>query len=255
MSISGISGQSMYQTYQQLSSGSQINSAADDAAGLAIAEKMENQTNGYDVGTRNAADAQNMLKVADGGLAGISDQLNRIRELSIQASNTAVYGNDDRELIQNEIEQLKESISDIASNTEFNTKKLLDGTMPDANVASSPDGSGMAVDMLNATLQALGIADYDVTGDFDISVIDNALSKVSAAQSSVGASSNRLDYTMNYNTQAAYNLTASVSSIKDTDYAEKISEMKKQQQLQQYQIIMKKKKQEAEGQGFMKLIQ
>lgn len=164
--------QNLQKNYQQLSTGKKINTAADNAAGLAIAQKLLTQSNGYDMGTRNAATSQDMINVAEGSLSTISDSLQRIRELSIQASNTAVYGDDDRAAIQQEIDQLKQSISDAGKNTQFNNKNLLDGSMKSSHVASGPDGSGMDINMPDAVLESLGIADFDVTKDFDISQID-----------------------------------------------------------------------------------
>ena len=246
MNISSIGSQGLYKSYEQLSSGKRINSAADDAAGLAIAEKLETQTNGYDVGRNNAATTQSMLNVADGALASITDSLQRIRELSVQASNTAIYGDSKISAFQKEIDLLKQDISDIASNTQFNTKNLLDGSMNNFHVASNPDGSGMDFDMPDSTLAALGIADYDVTGSFDISVIDNALEKVISARSGLGAKSNGLSYVMNYNASASYNLTASKSTIEDLDMPKAISDLEKKRLLQEYQIMMMKKKQEDE---------
>lgn len=254
MNISSIgSSLNLYRNYQQLSSGKRINSAADDAAGLAIAVKMQSQTNGYDVGRRNAATSQDMINVADGALSSITDSLQRIRELSIQAGNDAIYGSDDKEAIQQEIEQLKQSIADVSSQTQFNRKNLLDGTMTNSHVASNPDGSGMGINMPNAMLKSLGIADYDVTGDFDISVIDKALEKVSSSRSGLGASSNRLDYVMNYNSYASYNLTASQSRIEDLDYSKAVSDMKKNETLNLYRIMMQKK-QETENGRFVQLL-
>lgn len=259
MSISSIGNrnlygtQSLYRSYQQLSSGKRINSAADDAAGLAIAQKMQTQTNGYDVGRRNALTSQDMVNVAEGGLSSVTDSLQRIRELSIQASNTAIYGADDLESIQQEIDQLKASISDAAKNTQFNTMNLLDGSMKNSHVASSPDGSGMDINMPNAVLSALGIEDYDVTGDFDISVIDDALENVSSARSNLGAVSNRLDHTINYNSYASYNMTASQSRIEDLDYSKAVSDMKKNETLNLYRIMMQKK-QETENGRFVQLL-
>lgn len=248
MSISSInSSQSLYNSYRQAASGKRINSAADDAAGLAISEKLLTQSNGYDVGKRNAATSQDMTKVAEGALSSITDSLQRIRELSIQASNTAVYGDSERSMMQDEIDQLKQSISDVASQTQFNTKNLLDGTMGESNVASNPDGSGMTINMPNATLEALGIADYDVTGDFSISDIDKALETVNSARGDLGVTSNRLDYTMNYNSYASYNTTASRSRIVDLDYGTAISDMKKNEVLEQYRIMMQKKQEDENG--------
>lgn len=243
-SISSISSSNLYKNYQQLSSGKRINSAADDAAGLAIAEKLTSQRNGYDVGNRNAAASQDMLKVADGALGSITDSLQRIRELSLQASNTAIYGDDELGAIQQEIDHLKQMISDTASQTQFNEKKLLDGSLKNSHTASNPDGSGMELSISDSTLAALGIADYDVTGDFDISVIDEALNKVSSARSSIGASSNALDHTMNFNSYASYNLTASKSRIEDLDFGKAVSDQKKNEVLKTYQIMMQRNIQE-----------
>ena len=247
MNISSIGSQGLYNSYEQLSSGKRINSAADDAAGLAIAEKLETQTNGYDVGRNNAATSQSMMNVADGALESITDSLQRIRELSIQASNTAIYGDSEIGAIQQEIDLLKQDISDIAANTQFNTMNIIDGSMNNFHVASNPDGSGMDFDMPNATLAALGIADYDVTGSFDISVIDKALEKVTSARSDISARSNRLGYAMNFNASASYNLTASRSTIEDLDMPKAISDLEKKRLLQEYQIMMMKKKQEDEA--------
>lgn len=244
MSISSISSQSLYQNYRQLSSGKRINSASDDAAGLAIAQKLLTQSNGYDAGWRNAATSQDMVNVADGGLSSITESLQRIRELGVQASNTAIYGDSERKMMQQEIDQLKESITDAAKNTRFNTMNLLDGSMGSSHVASNPDGSGMDINMPNATLEALGIADFDVTGDFDLSVIDEALDKVSSARGDVGATYNRLSYTMNYNSYASLNTTASRSRIEDLDMPKAISDMQKNNLLEQYRLMMQKKQEE-----------
>lgn len=247
MSISSISSQGLYQNYRQLASGKRINSAADDAAGLAIAEKMLTQSNGYDVGWRNAATSQDMVNVADGGLSTITDSLQRIRELGVQASNTAIYGDSERKMMQQEIDQLKDTISDAANNTRFNTMSLLDGKMGSSHVASGPDGSGMDINMPNATLEALGIADFDVTGDFDLSVIDDAIDKVSSARGEMGATYNRLGYTMNYNSYASLNTTAARSRIEDLDFPKAISDMKKNSLLEEYRLMMQKKREEQDS--------
>ena len=247
MSISSISSQGLYQNYRQLASGKRINSAADDAAGLAIAQKLLTQSNGYDVGRRNAATSQDMVNVAEGGLSTITDSLQRIRELGVQASNTAIYGDSERKMMQQEINQLKDSISDAAKNTRFNTMSLLDGKMGSSHVASGPDGSGMEINMPDATLQALGIADFDVTGGFDLSVIADAIDKVSSYRGAMGATSNRLDYTMNFNSYASLNTTAARSRIEDLDFPKAISDMKKNSLLEEYRLMMQKKREEQDN--------
>jgi len=245
MSISAVSNTSNY--YQQIASGNRINSAADDAAGLAIAEKLETAKNGYDVGSDNAAAGQDLLNVADGALSSITDSLQRMRELSLQASNSALYTQDDLQAMQDEITQLKDHISYVASNTQFNTKNLLDGTTGELNLATNPDGSGTSLNMPNATLAALGIENYDVTGDFDISQLDDAITSITGARSQLGASSNALDHTISYNKLASYNHSAATSRIKDTDFAKTISELKKEEVLDQYRLMMQKKREDENG--------
>lgn len=245
MNISSVNG-STYSGYERLASGKRINSAADDAAGLAIAKKLETESNSLDVGVSNAATSQNMINVADGALASINDSLQRIRELSVQASNTAVYGDSEIGAMQSEIDQLKQHITDVTKNTQFNTKNLLDGTMDSSKVATNSDGSGMDISLPTTTLETLGIADFDVTGDFDISDIDKAIEMVSSARSSLGAQSNALDSVMAYNSYASYNVTASQSRIEDLDFPKAISEQEKQKLLEEYQLMMQKKRQEEE---------
>ena len=240
MRISGIGSYSS-QYYRQLSTGKKINSAADNAAGLAIAEKLLRQKNGYDVGTRNAGTASDMLKVSDGALSSITDSLQRIHELGLQASNTAVYGDDELSSIQQEIDQLKDQISSVASNTQFNGKTLLDGSAGGLHVASGPDGSGSTLNMPNSALEALGIADFDVTKNFDLSVIKDAINKVSDSRSSLGAQSNALDHVMNFNQYASQQAAASNSRIEDLDYGSAVSDLKKQQILDAYRLNMQRR--------------
>ncbi|MCI8281272.1 MAG: flagellin [Lachnospiraceae bacterium] len=240
MRISGIGSYSS-QYYRQLSTGKKINSAADNAAGLAIAEKLLRQKNGYDVGTRNAGTASDMLKVSDGALSSITDSLQRIHELGLQASNTAVYGDDELSSIQQEIDQLKDQISSVASNTQFNGKNLLDGSAGGLHVASGPDGSGSTLNMPNSALEALGIADFDVTKNFDLSVIEDAINKVSDSRSSLGAQSNALDHVMNFNQYASQQAAASNSRIEDLDYGSAVSDLKKQQILDAYRLNMQRR--------------
>lgn len=218
--LRGISGISQ-NTYTAISGGYKINSAADDAAGLAISEKLLTQENGLTVGSDNAATGQNLLNVADGALAGIQDLLQRIRELSIKSMN-GLYTDDDKAAIQLEIDGLKQNIQDTAKGTTFNTMKLLDGSMADIDLATNPQGGGLSIQLVNSTLEGLGIEDYDVTGDFDLNAIDEAMEKISSARSAIGAQTNALTHTINYNDLAAYNLASANSSLKDTDYGEEL---------------------------------
>ncbi len=243
MSVSSINNIS--KSYEQLSSMKQINSAADNAAGLAIVKKMEAQINGYDVGTRNGKTGQDLLNVAEGGLASITDNLERIRELAVQASN-AIYTPEDKAALQYEIDGLKQGIQDAAKGTEFNTLKLLDGSMADLNLALNPDGTGMEIQMANSTLESLGIADFDVTGNFNLSDIDHAINKVNEARSSMGASYNALEHATNYSALASENLTAASSRMEDLDVGKAISDMKKQEVLENYSLFVQRLKMQQE---------
>ena len=248
--ISGIGGSSS--VYSQLASGTRVQRAADDAAGLAISEKLQSQSNGYDVGTRNAQDAVSALNISDAALSGVTDYLQRIRELAVGASN-GILSSSDKQAYQDEINQLKEGISNIASQTNFNGINLLDGSNPTLNIATNGNGDSMSMSGADATLQALGIANFDVTGNFNIDDIDNAISMVSSARSSAGAQTNALEHIQNYNTLASLNLTSANSNIKDLDMAQGVSELKKQQLLEDVQFIMQKKKQDDENGRVTKL--
>lgn len=245
-SIGAIGSGSSYADYGKIASGKKIQSAADGAAELSIVEKEDAQVRGLNAGAKNIGSAQDMLKVADGAMGGITDYLQRIRELAVQASNTAVVSDSERANIQKEIDQLKQGISDIASQTTFNTKPLLDGSNTEFQIATNADGASMTVSTADTTLAALGIADFDVTGNFDIADIDKALETVSAARSSAGAQSNALEYAYNYNTNASLNTTAAKSRLEDLDMPQAISEQKKQETLQEYALFMQRKKQEEE---------
>lgn len=244
--ISSINNISSYTDYGRFASGKQIQSAADGAAELSIIQKEDAQTRGYKAGENNIGAAKDLLNIADGAMSGIADHLQRIRELALQASNTAVLSDSDRANIQLEVDQLKQGISDIASRTNYNTKNLLDGSNPSLNIAADANGNGMNLETTDATLAMLGIADFDVTKDFDLQNIDDALAKVSAGRSSMGAQSNALDYAYNYSTNTRLNITASKSRLEDLDFPKAISEQKKKETLQEYALFMQKKRQEAE---------
>ncbi len=253
MSISGISSYSTAD-YASLASGRRISSAADDAAGLSISEKLTTESNGLSVASSNAEAGNDLLKVADGALSGIADSLQRIRELGVQASNTAVNSPSDISAMQKEIEGLKQSIQDTAKGTSFNTKKLLDGSMADLNLATNPQGGGKTIQLADSTLESLGIADFDVTGDFDLQTIDDAIAKVSEARSSIGAQSNSLTAAVRSNDYTAQNTTAANSRLADEDYGAKLTEQKKDEAMEKYRIFSLNAQRENEA-GILKLFQ
>lgn len=252
--ISAIRPVSSYSSYGAIASGKRLQSAADGASELAIVEKENTQVTGYDVGADNMKSAQEMLNVSDGALGSIGDSLQRIRELALQASNTATTTDSDRQHYQREIDQLKQGISDIASQTQYNTKNLLNGTNTAFGIATDANGNMTTVNTGNATLEALGIADFDVTGDFDIGTIDDALSKVNRSRSEIGAQTNALDYAINYNSNASYNLTGAKSKLEDLDYPEAISDQKKEEILTTYSLLMQKKVQEQQEARMQRLL-
>lgn len=232
---------SIYNSYSHISSGRRINSASDDAAGLAIANKMQTQETGLNVGGQNAKDGIGVLNVADGALGGIMDYLQRIRELGLKSMN-GTNSASDRSVYQNEIDQLKQGIQSIAKDTSLNEQKLLDGSMADMHLAANPDGTGMEIRMENSTLEALGIADFDVTsGNFSLDAIDAAMEKVSNIRSNLGASTNRLEHTYNYNTSASLEQLSSGSRLEDLDMPLAISEKKKEELLNEYRTLMLRK--------------
>ena len=206
------------------------------ASQIAIIQQQKGQISGYGAGARNAQDGKSVLNTADAAMGSINDYLLGIRDLSVKASNSALLSDDEK------------GIADIANNTEFNTKKLLDGNNDAMHIAAGADGSGMDIDTGNATLEALGIKDFDTTGRFSIKTIDDALKKISEDRSNIGAQSDALDYTIGYNTQTSYNLTAAMSRKEDTDVEKVVSDRDKQKILQTYRIFAQQRQQEQERQ-------
>ncbi len=238
MSVTATGSNGIYQSYSHLSSGKRINSAADDASGLAIAQKMQREETGLSVGAENAKAGIGVLNVADGALDGVTDYLQRIRDLALRSMN-GLNSADDKRIYQNEIDQLKEGIQSLAKDTSLNEQKLLDGSMADMNLATNPNGGGMKIQMTNATLEALGIADLDVTSkDFSLDSIDKALDMVATQRSGMGAYTNRLEYTVNYNNRASLEQLSARSRLEDLDFPKAISEKQKKEVLNQYRVLM-----------------
>ncbi len=244
MTISSIATNKMQDSMLKISTGNRINTAANDAAGLAIAEKLTSQVRGYEQGIKNTEDMNNLVRTAESGLSNVSEGMQRMRELSVQAAN-GTLSESDRKIIQEEINQIKGSISDVVKNTEFNGQKLLTGSFANKNTASQPNGTGVNVSIPNVSLQALGIENYDVTKqNFDMSQLDMALEKVTSARSELGALSNTFQHTINSNAISSLNLAASRSRIQDTDIAKSVSDVSKNRLMEQFQIMMQRKEQD-----------
>lgn len=253
--ISGISGISStaYRDYGKIASGNRLQSAADGAAELAIAQKINTQTAGYDKGIQNMQSGKDLLNVADGALSGVTDYLQRIRELALQASNSALMTDDDLEGIQQEIDYMKQGINDIASQTQYNRQNILDGSKGSFQIAMNGNGGSTTVNTSSSLLRDLGIENFDVTGSFNIQDIDNALNKVSGSRSSMGAQSNALDYAINYNSNTSLNLVGADSRLEDLDYPKAISDLKKQQTLQLYSMMMQRRQMQDNANRWIKL--
>ncbi|MEH7001551.1 MULTISPECIES: flagellin [Priestia] len=212
---------------EKLSSGLRINSAADDAAGLAISEKMRGQVRGLDMASKNAQDGISMLQTAEGGLNEVHDILQRQRELAVQASSdTNVVA--DRTALKDEFDQLSSEIERIKDNTTFNTKKLLDGSDANGKIQVGAD-AGQTIDVdfttagLDLTAAHTAVSALDIstqTGASDaITAVQTQIDSVSSGRSYLGALQNRLDHTINNLNNASENLTAAESRVRDVDYA------------------------------------
>jgi flagellin len=224
-SNTGAAGKSM----EKLSSGLRINRAADDAAGLAISEKMRNQIRGLDQASRNALDGISLIQTAEGALNETHAMLQRMGELTTQAANE-VLTDDDNKKIQAEITQLTSQIDDIASQTKFNTKNILNvsaGTMTLQVGANSNEVLNFSlVDATSATLGLGGLTalttSSNATASNNLSLIQSAINKVSEYRSDLGAVQNRLEHTINNLGTTGENLQAAESRVRDVDMAKEM---------------------------------
>ena len=263
----------MGQTMERLSTGQRINSAADDAAGLAISSKMTSQIRGLDQAVRNGNDAISMIQTADGAMLEVTNMLQRMRELTVQAASNT-NGNADLTALNTEFEALTAQIQSISENTEWNGKKLLDGSagsiafqvganasqtisieFADLNVvagtAEATTSGTDALDLFNridsavdagtdtTDLDALEFVDSNgasVDGtalENTIKQLDNALARVSSHRATLGATINRLEYAVDNLANVSQNTAASRSRILDADYASESTELARTQIIQQ----------------------
>lgn len=230
--------------YGQIASGRRINSAADDASGLAISQKMEKEIGGLTQGGENASEGVNALNIADGAMGQITDSLQRVYELSVKAANTFMYGDEEISAMQDEASQLLEGVSQLVQGTNYNEKNLLGGENPDMHIASNPNGSGQDIEMVNASLAAIGMDNFDISSSDAIKQVSDALTKISGGRASLGAASVSLEYAKNYSAVAAENTLSSKSRLEDLDIPKAVSEKEKKRLLQDYQTALLKKQQE-----------
>ncbi|MBC86551.1 MAG: flagellin FliC [Bdellovibrionaceae bacterium] len=219
----------LQKSFAQLSSGTRITKAADDAAGLSISENLKSTIRGYTQAKRNANDGMSMIAVAEGGLGEISNILTRLRELGVQAASDTV-GERERGFINKEVQQLKSEVERIATNTRYNSTNLLDGTgeefafQIDINNDDFKDRIGFDASAQEVTLDALGIASFDYS-DKDsareaLAVLEDAQTDVNGHRATLGALQNRLISTTENLGTAIENFSAANARIRDTDVAE-----------------------------------
>jgi len=237
----GFNNTQMGKVMEKLSSGYRINRAADDAAGLAISEKMRYQIGGYQQAIRNAQDGISLIQTAEGALTEVHAMLQRLNVLANQASN-GTLDNPDRQKIQLEVDQLLKEIDNIASTLKFNGINLLNVASGSANSTISfqvgfESGTKISVNLADTQTTALGIDSINVntvTGAQNaLGAIQNAISTVSEIRARFGAVQNRLEHTINNVGVNAENLAASESRIRNADMAKEMTEFTRTQILVQ----------------------
>lgn len=238
------------QAFQRLSSGFRINSAADDAAGLQISNRMTSQVNGLNQSVRNAYDGISVAQVGEGAMQEVTSMLQRMRELVVQSDN-GINSAADRTAIQAEIGELQKEIDRVAQSTAFSGRKLLDGSLATdgVNFLVGPNGNPaerVNIKFASVTTDALGIDStaIDVTEGSGLSAqdmlatLDSALSDVGRSRSALGAKQNRLQSTISNLSNIAENVSAARSRIMDTDFAAETAKLVRFQIMQQASVAI-----------------
>lgn len=231
----------------RLSTGQRINSASDDAAGLAISTRMTSEVRGLNMAMRNANDGISLAQTAEGGMNEITNMLQRMRELSVQSANGTLSAGD-RTNLQTEVTALIGQIGDVSGRTDFNGVKLLNGS--NASVAiqtGSKAGESVTITLANVQASALtdgttAVSAIDIStkagADLALSSLDSALNTVTSAQASLGASQNRLQATVSSLTDRVTNISESRSRILDADFSAESTQLAKFQILNQASTAM-----------------
>ena len=231
---------------ERLSTGKRINSAKDDAAGLAIATSMTSQVRGMNQGIRNANDGISMAQTAEGALNEITNMLQRQRELTVQASNGS-YSADDLANIKSEMDALNTQISNVLSNSEFNGQKLFDASAGTAGVVTIQAGANetdtididLSTDLTSdATIAAAAAVDVTALAGGELAAFDDAIKTISTTRAGLGASQNQLESAVNNLADNVTNLSDARSRIEDTDYSAETTALAKAQILSQASTAM-----------------
>jgi flagellin len=239
---------SLSNAMEQLSTGRRINSAKDDAAGLAIANKMTSQVRGLDQAVRNANDAISMIQTAEGALIEVTNMLQRMRELSVQSANDT-NTTADRTALDDEFQQLEAEIARIVSNTQFNGTTLLTGGFSGATSATFQVGANASqfisinINNMNiasgalASLSGLGIQAL-ASATTAITTVNSMIAVVDSNRSLMGATINRLNYAADNLANTSKNVSESRSRVLDADYAKATTELARTQIIQQAATAM-----------------
>lgn len=230
---------------QQLSTGSRINSAKDDAAGLAIGMSMTSQIRGLNQGARNVNDAVNLLQTADGAMVETQNMIQRMRELAVQSAN-ATYSSNQRGYLQNEFSSLALEVDRVAANSKWNDTNILSSSVSYAFQAGNGANQTITVTIGSMAGSALGLGVGGSTmtistaagSQLAIGLLDTALESVNSQRATIGGTVNQLTYSADNMTNIASNLMASRSTIMDTDYATASSQLSRTQIIQQAATAM-----------------
>lgn len=235
------SSREINKSFAQLSSGTRITKAADDAAGLSISETLKSQIRGYQQAQRNANDGISMVQVSEGGLGEVSNILTRLRELGVQAASDTV-GEVERGFIDKEVQQLKNEMQRISQTTRWGSQNLLDGSgseysfQVDINNDEFNDRIGFDASQQDATVATLGVDGFDFTTKDGareaLSVLETAQRTVNGYRANLGAVQNRLISTSENLGVAVENFSAANSRIRDTDVAQSSAELARNNILQ-----------------------
>lgn len=234
------SGKTLDTSFQRLSSGFRINSAADDAAGLQISNRLTSQIQGLDQAIRNANDGISLAQVAEGAMDEITGALQRIRVLSVQSQN-GINSSSDRLALQKEVSALKAEISRIASTTQFGGVKLLDGKYSSTFLVGANAGQTISVNISRTGggfgTSGLGLSNLSISSlagaSRALASIDSAISIIDSKRADLGAIQNRFQSTIRNLSNIVENVSAARSRIKDTDFAKETAELTRSQILQQ----------------------
>ena len=230
------SGAELKTAMERLSSGSKINSASDDAAGFAIAERMTAQIRGLNMAAKNAGDGLSMLSAIENATNDVTDMLQRMRELAVQAVNDT-NTSQDRTYLQQEVTGLLAEIDRVATQTQYNGTNILDGSMEGKIQVGTEAGQTVSFEIHSIETAALGIDTIDLSSADDASYalaeITSAIEEVAGDRAGYGALQNRLEYTVSNLMNVSEFTTAARSRIEDADFAAESARLAKAQVLQQ----------------------